>query len=74
MNEKEVCGLRALKSVFESQLQEIGGVVLTADNSKNEAFYKMRAGDVLEKPESVSLTNVSVDLRGFSDIVKMYAK
>ena len=52
----------------------IGGAVLTADNSKNEAFYKMRAGEVLEKPESVNLTNVSVDLRGFSDIVKMYAK
>ncbi len=52
----------------------IGGAVLTADNSKNEAFYKMRAGEVLEKPESVNLTNVSVDLRGFSDIVKTYAK
>ncbi len=52
----------------------IGGAVLTADNSKNEAFYKMRAGAVLEKPESVSLTNVSPDLRGFSDIVKIYAK
>ncbi len=52
----------------------IGGAVLTADNSKNEAFYKMRAGEVLEKPESVNLTNVSVDLRGFSDIVKIYAK
>lgn len=52
----------------------IGGAVLTADNSKNEAFYKMRAGAVLEKPESVSLTNVSADLRGFSDIVKIYAK
>lgn len=52
----------------------IGGAVLTADNSKNDAFYKMRAGAILEKPESVSLTNVSVDLRGFSDIVKMYAK
>jgi len=52
----------------------IGGAVLTADNSKNEAFYKMKAGEVLEKPESVNLTNVSVDLRGFSDTVKMYAK
>jgi len=52
----------------------IGGAVLTADNSKNEAFYKMRAGAVLEKPESVSLANVSPDLRGFSDIVKIYAK
>ncbi len=52
----------------------IGGAILTADNSKNEAFYKMRAGAVLEKPESVSLANVSADLRGFSDIVKIYAK
>ncbi len=52
----------------------IGGAVLTADNSINEAFYKMKAGEVLEKPESVNLTNVSADLRGFSDIIKMYAK
>lgn len=52
----------------------IGGAVLTADNSINEAFYKMKASEVLEKPESVNLTNVSVDLRGFADIVKMYAK
>ena len=52
----------------------IGGAVLTTDNSINEAFYKMNAGEVLDKPESVNLTNVSVDFRGFSDIVKMYAK
>ncbi|HXG84243.1 MAG TPA: lipid-binding SYLF domain-containing protein [Pyrinomonadaceae bacterium] len=52
----------------------IGGAVLTADNSINEAFYKMKAGEVLDKPESVNLTNVSADLRGFSDIIKMYAK
>ena len=52
----------------------IGGAVLTADNSKNEAFYKMKAGEVLDKPESVNLTNVSADLRGFSDTVKLYAK
>lgn len=52
----------------------IGGAVLTADNSKNQAFYKMNAGEILEKPESVSLTNISVDLRGFTDIVKFYAK
>jgi hypothetical protein len=36
--------------------------------------YNMIAGEVLDKPESVSLTNVSVDLRGFNGIVKMYAK
>ena len=52
----------------------IGGAVLTADNSINEAFYKMKAGEVLDKPESVNLTNVSADLRGFSDTVKLYAK
>ena len=52
----------------------IGGAVLTADNSKNQAFYKMNAGEILEKPESVSLTDISVDLRGFTDIVKFYAK
>ncbi|MDQ3323905.1 MAG: lipid-binding SYLF domain-containing protein, partial [Acidobacteriota bacterium] len=52
----------------------IGGAVLTADNSINEAFYKMKAGEVLDKPESVNLTNVSADLRNFSETVKQYAK
>lgn len=52
----------------------IGGAVLTADNSINEAFYKMKAGEVLDKPESVNLTNVSTDLRNFSETVKQYAK
>jgi len=32
----------------------IGGAVLTADNTINEAFYKMKAGEVLDKPESVN--------------------
>ena len=50
----------------------IGGAVLTADNSKNQAFYKMNAGEILEKPESVSLTNISLDLHGFTDIVKFW--
>ncbi len=52
----------------------IGGAVLTADNSINDAFYKMKAHEVLEKPESVKLTNVSADLRNFSETVKQYAK
>jgi lipid-binding SYLF domain-containing protein len=52
----------------------IGGAVLTADNSINEAFYKMKAGEVLARPESISLANVAVDLRGFSDTVKIYAR
>ena len=52
----------------------IGGAVLTADNSINNAFYGMNAGQVLERPESVNMANVSVDLRAFSDAVRMYAK
>ncbi len=52
----------------------IGGAVLTADNSINEAFYKMKAHEVLEKPESVNLTNLSADLQNFSEMVKQYAK
>lgn len=51
----------------------IGGAVLTADNSINESFYKMKAFEVLQKPESMSLTNISPDLRGFSETVKAYA-
>lgn len=52
----------------------IGGAVLTADNGINEAFYKMKAFEVLDKPESVSMTNVSSDLQNFSNTVKQYAK
>ncbi len=52
----------------------IGGAVLTADNSINEAFYKMKAFEVLDKPESVSMTTVSSDLQNFSNTVKQYAK
>ncbi len=52
----------------------IGGAVLTADNSINEAFYKMKAFEVLEKPESINLTSISKDLQDFSNTVKQYAK
>ncbi len=51
----------------------IGGAVLTADNSKNEAFYRMKAGEVLEKPASVNIMNLPADLRNFSATVKQYA-
>ena len=51
-----------------------GSTVLTADNSINEAFYNMKAGEVSAKPESVNLTDGSVDLRGFTDTVKLYAR
>ncbi|HEX6124255.1 MAG TPA: lipid-binding SYLF domain-containing protein [Pyrinomonadaceae bacterium] len=52
----------------------IGGAVLTADNSINEAFYGMNGGEVLKHPDSVNMANVSADLRRFSDTVRMYAK
>lgn len=51
----------------------IGGAVLTADNSINQAFYGMNAGQVLERPESVSAANQSADLRAFSDAIRTYA-
>ncbi len=52
----------------------IGGAVLTADNSINEAFYKMKAFEVLEKPEGINLMSISKDLQDFSNTVKQYAK
>ena len=52
----------------------IGGAVLTADNSINEAFYSMKASEVLGKPESVEMTAGATDLQDFSKTVKLYAK
>lgn len=52
----------------------IGGAVLTADNSINEAFYNMKAFEVLENPSKVDTKNLSKDLRAFSDTVEKYAK
>lgn len=51
----------------------IGGAVLTADNSINQAFYGMNGGQVLERPEGVSAANLSMELRGFSDTIRTYA-
>ncbi|MEP6703684.1 MAG: lipid-binding SYLF domain-containing protein [Acidobacteriota bacterium] len=51
----------------------IGGAVLTADNSINEAFYKMKAGEVLDRPAGVNMTNLPADLRNFSATVRQYA-
>ena len=52
----------------------IGGAVLTADNSINQAFYNMNAGEILAKPESIKETTVSKTLWDFSNTVKQYAK
>lgn len=52
----------------------IGGAVLTADNSINEAFYKMKAFEVLENPGKVDMKNLPKDLKVFSETVESYAK
>lgn len=52
----------------------IGGAVLDADNNLNEAFYNMKAGEVLDKPASVSMMELPIELRNFSETVKQYAK
>ena len=52
----------------------IGGAVLTADNSINEAFYKMKAFEVLENPAKVSMTNLPRDLTMFNDALATYSR
>lgn len=52
----------------------IGGAVLTADNSINEAFYKMKAFEVLENPEKTNTMNLPKELNVFTETVELYAK
>jgi len=52
----------------------IGGAVLTADNSINEAFYKMKAFEILENPAKVSMTNLPRDLTMFNDALATYSR
>ena len=52
----------------------IGGAVLTADNSINEAFYKMKASEILENPGKVSMTNLPADLTALNNVLMMYSK
>jgi len=52
----------------------IGGAVLTADNSINEAFYKMKAFEVLQNPENVNMTVLPKELNIFTDTVDRYSK
>lgn len=51
----------------------IGGAVLTADNSINEAFYEMKAGELLDKPMSVRMDGLAKEIKAFSDTVARYA-
>lgn len=50
----------------------IKGAVLTADNSINEAFYNMKANEVLQSPEKVVLTPLPLELKAFNDALVNY--
>ncbi|MDQ6788192.1 MAG: lipid-binding SYLF domain-containing protein [Acidobacteriota bacterium] len=52
----------------------IGGAVLTADNSINEAFYNMKAHEVLENPAKVSTATLPRDLTMLNDALMMYSR
>lgn len=52
----------------------IGGAVLTADNSINEAFYKMKAFEVLQNPEKVSKADLTKELNVFTETIDRYSK
>lgn len=52
----------------------IGGATIKADNSKNQAFYKMNGGQVLEKPKAVSVAKLPAELRGFTSALAQYSK
>lgn len=51
----------------------IKGAVLTADNSLNEAIYGMSAKEILANPEKVKMTDLSKEIKNFSDTVARYA-
>ncbi len=52
----------------------IGGAVLTADNSINQAFYNMRAGEILENPGAISKISLPSELRSLSQVLSSYSK
>lgn len=52
----------------------IGGAVITANNSINTAFYNMNGEEVLGKADRIKLTDVTKDLRDFSNTVNRHAR
>ena len=52
----------------------VGGGKVTADNSRNQAFYQMNGGAILDKPDSVKMSSLPTELQDFSKTVKQYAK
>lgn len=51
----------------------IKGAVLTADNSMNEAIYGRTAKEILANPEKVKMSELSKEIKNFSDTVARYA-
>jgi len=52
----------------------VGGATITADNSRNQALYKMNGGQVLTDPKKVNASKLPADLRNLSAAVAKYAK
>lgn len=52
----------------------IGGAVLTADNSINQAFYNMRASEVLETPGAISDISLPSEFRSLIQALSSYSK
>ena len=52
----------------------VGGGKITADNSKNKAFYKMKGGEVLTNPGSVDVSKLPAELQGFTNAVAQITK
>jgi lipid-binding SYLF domain-containing protein len=52
----------------------IGGATITADNSRNQALYKMNGGQVLTDPKTVDTSKLPAELRNLTAAVTKYAK
>lgn len=52
----------------------VGGAKISADNSRNKAFYKMKGGEVLTNPEKFDVSKLPAELQGFTNAVAQYAK
>lgn len=52
----------------------IGGATITADNSRNQAFYKMNGGEMLNDPKKVNVSKLPAELRNFTNALAQYSK
>jgi lipid-binding SYLF domain-containing protein len=52
----------------------IGGGSVKADNSVNQALYKMNGGAVLTDPSSIKMSTLPAELQAFTALVEKYSK